>query len=85
MKKIKELIECNFDNKMKEKLEEKKYREKRALTYKNKFRKFGNNLLKLNKFAKRMLSFDNTNEAKNEIKIQNNGELLELFRIQSEK
>ena len=85
MKKIKELIECNFDNKMKEKLEEKKYKEKRALTYKNKFRKFGNNLLKLNKFAKRMLSFDNTNEAKNEIKIQNNGELLELFRIQSEK
>ena len=85
MIKIKELIECNFNNKIREKLDEKKYRENRSRTFRNKFKKFGNNLLKLNKFAKRMLSFDKSGETANELKKQNNEELLELFRIKSEK
>ena len=42
-------------------------------------------MLKLNKFAKRMLSFDKSGETANELKKQNNEELLELFRIKSEK
>ena len=85
MKKIKELIECNFDKKRKESLEEKKHRETRSKTCINKFKKFGNNLLKLNKFAKK--TFNNQKTEENEINISNNNKdnLLEMFRIESEK
>ena len=83
MKEIKELIESNFDSNRKKSLEEKKYREKRSQTYINKFKKFGNNLLKLNKFAKKMFPKKNENKD-NDINLPNKN-LLELFNIHTEK
>ena len=84
VKEIKELIECNFDTKKKQDFEEKKYRENRSKTYINKFRKFGNNLIKLNKFAKRVFNRKKTEQIP-EITPENNAKLLELFRLQTEK
>ena len=84
VKEIKELIECNFDTKKKQDFEEKKYRENRSKTYINKFRKFGNNLIKLNKFAKRVFNRKKTEQTP-EITPENNAKLLELFRLQNEK
>ena len=64
-------------------MEKKKYREKRTNTYINKFKKFGNNLLKLNKFAKKMFPKKNENKD-NDINLPNKN-LLELFNIHTEK
>ena len=84
MKDIELLIEAQFDEDKKKFLELKKKREIQSKKNINKFKKFGNNLLKLNRFVKLMYgqfklgSLDN-NENKNK------DDILELFRIHTEK
>ena len=86
MKQIETLIESNFDEKKKKYIEEKKFREKKSQTSIDKFKKFGNNLLKLNRFAKLVLSTNQNLEKTNGNMINNGGiDILELFRIQNEK
>ena len=84
MKEIEQLIESEFDSKKKKSLEEQKYREKRARTNIDKFKKFGNNLLKLNKFAK--MVYNNNQNINNTNQRYNGGvDIVELFRIKLEK
>ena len=86
MKEIETLIESNFNEKKKKYIEEQKFREKRSQTYVDKFKKFGNNLLKLGRFAK-LVSSTNKNLDKTNGNMTNNEKIniLELFRIQNEK
>ena len=94
MKEIKELIESHFDSQTKKNLEERKNKEKRSQTYIKKFQKFGSNLVKLNKFAKMMLSFQKKDDGAHNINNINNNnnnienekkDILEAFKLQSEK
>ena len=83
MKDIELLIESQFDKEKKKFLELKRMREAKSKKNINKFRKFGNNLLKLNRFAK-LLYGKFLGKIENNIK-ENKENLLELFRIQTEK
>ena len=83
MKDIELLIESQFDKEKKRFLELKRMREAKSKKNINKFRKFGNNLLKLNRFAK-LLYGKFLGKTESNIK-ENKENLLELFRIQTEK
>ena len=83
VKEIKELIESNFDPKKRELLEKKRFREKRAETYINKFKKLGKKMLKLNKISRKMT--DNNSEEINELNILKDAESIKLYQEQSEK
>ena len=84
MKEIETLIESHFDQKKKKSIEEQKFRQKRARTTINKFKKFGNNLLKLNRFAKMIFKFNQGPDGSN---MRYNGgiDIVELFRLKTEK
>ena len=83
MKDIELLIESQFDEEKKQFLEMKRKREEQSKKNINKFKKFGNNLLKLNRFAKMIYGHfksDNYGDIK-----KRKEDLLELFRVQTEK
>ena len=84
LKEIETLIESHFDQKKKESLEEQKYRQKRSHTTINKFKKFGNNLLKLTRFAKMIFKSGQGTDGSN---MRYNGgiDIVELFRLKTEK
>jgi len=86
MKDIELLIESQFDEEKKRFLENKRMREVKAKQNLNKFRKFGNNLLKLNRFAKMIKGQFNIGSNQNQNVNNKEGiDILELFRIQTEK
>ena len=79
-------IEKGFEFVSKEFLENKRMRERKAKQNLNKFRKFGNNLLKLNRFAKMIKGQFNIGSNQNQNVNNKEGiDILELFRIQTEK
>ena len=84
IKDIELLIESQFDEKKKKFLELKRKREEQAKKNINKFKKFGNNLLKLNRFAKMIYGHFKLDKYENNIK-KNKEDLLKLFNIQTEK
>ena len=85
MKEIEKLIESQFDRKKKEYLEEQKFREKRSRTYIDKFKKFGNNLLKLNRFAKTVFKFNPNLDGNVNMRYNGGIDIVELFRLKTEK
>ena len=86
MKDIELLIESQFDKEKKRSLELKKLVEEKAKKNLNKFRKFGNNLLKLNRFAKMIYGQFNAGAFQNQnINNKEGIDILELFRIHTEK
>ena len=84
MVEIEKLIESQFDTKKMEKIEEQKFREKRAMTNINKFHKFGNNLLRLNQFAKKVLG-NNGNPTNGNMRYKDGIDIVKLFQMQTEK
>ena len=86
MRDIELLIESQFDENKKKYLELKKKAEEKSKQNINKFKKFGRNLVKLNKFVKLMYMQFKGNETAKMSNIRDNKEnILELFRIQTEK
>ena len=83
MKDIELLIESQFDKEKKRFLDLKRMKEAKSKKNINKFKKFGNNLLKLNRFAK--LLYGKFLGKRESIIKENKENLLELFRIQTEK
>ena len=85
MKDIELLIESNFDEEKKRLLELEKIKEMVAKKKVNKFRKFGNNLLKLNRFAKMVYSQMNAGifDYKH-FKSKEGLDIVELFRIKTD-
>ena len=85
MKDLELLIESQFDEEKKKFLEEKRLRETISKRNINKFRKFGNNLLRLNRFAKMIYGqFKPADLLDNKLK-KDGIDIVELFRIQTEK
>jgi len=84
MKDLELLIESQFDEDKKKFLDLKRKREAKSKQNINKFKKFGRNLLKLNRFAKLLYGQSKGKDAENNIK-KHKEDLLELFRIQTEK
>ena len=86
MKDIELLIESQFNEEKKKVLETKKREEAKSKKNISKFKKFGNNLLRLNRFAKMVYGqfnaglFYDTN-----IKTKEGIDIIELFKIQTEK
>ena len=89
MKEIEELLESHFDKKKKKSMENLKDRQKKSRTYINKFRKFGNNLLRLNRFAKMVSKFNKNTDAdgseSSNIGYSGGIDIIELFKMQTEK
>ena len=87
MKDIELLIESQFDKKKKQFLEEKRLKETKSKKNINKFKKFGNNLLRLNRFAKMIYGgqYKIGDILGNNIKNREGIDIVELFRIQTEK
>ena len=84
IKDIELLIESQFDEEKKRFIENKKIREAKSKKNINKFQKFGNNLLKLNRFVKLMYGQFKSGGFDGVVN-ENKEQILELFRIQTEK
>ena len=87
MKDIELLIESQFDKKKKQFLEEKRLKETKSKKNINKFKKFGNNLLRLNRFAKTIYGgqYKPGDLFSDNLKNKEGIDIVELFRIQTEK
>ena len=87
MKDIELLIESQFDEKKRKFLEEKREKETKSKKNINKFKKFGNNLLRLNRFAKMIYGgqYRAGDLLNNNLKNKDGIDIVELFRIQTEK
>ena len=86
MREIELLIESQFDEDKKRYLELRRKAEEKSKQNIDKFKKFGRNLVKLNKFVKLMYVQFNGNETERMHSIRENKDnILELFRIQTEK
>ena len=84
MKDIEILIESQFNEEIKRILMLRREREMKSKENISKFKKFANNLIRLNKFAKMIYGQFYTGNLEEHIR-QNKDNLLELFRIQTEK
>ena len=86
MKDIETIIESNFDEEKRKELELERLKEKLAQKKVNKFRKFGNTLLRLNRFAKMVYGQMNTGAFPYQaLKSKEGVDIVELFRIKTDK